>query len=236
MKRLLFLLLIFLVQEMPSGAAMPADPFMFAYDTLAIKPLRVNTEERERFKEDDQYDYFSRQAEEEASFLERLLNTILRWLTKPFSIDPGAGSGSRNLIFILAGLILLSVLGILAYRMFFRNTGRLPESCIADETIYGIDFDRQIAEAVHNRRYTNAICLRYLQTLKLLQDTELIDWHPHKTVTEYLYDLKDSKLREVYRELSIHFLYFRYGNFEANETHYRTVDDLSGQIKKMTEP
>jgi hypothetical protein len=236
MKQLLFSLLFCFFMETVAGAATPVVPSVSAFDSTEIKPVQVDTETRKSFKEDEQYDYYSHENKgKEPFFLLRWLITFLHWLSRLFDYEPNIKTtGSWSYLFLLIGIALIVGLAILARRLFFRNTKRSQDYRVEEESIYGIDFDRQIDEALRNRRYSDAIRWRYLQVLKLLQDRKLIEWHPHKTVTEYVYELKSRELRDPYRTLSISFLYFRYGNFEANEAHYREVEDLSGQIKNMT--
>ncbi|MDR2626836.1 MAG: DUF4129 domain-containing protein [Dysgonamonadaceae bacterium] len=230
---LLLLSLLSLFPATFAGDAGQVAPDVQAFDSAGIRPVQVDTKTRNSFKDDDRYDYYSHKTDSETFFLWRMLDDFFRWLASLFGDNPGGKTDSnRNYLFLLAGLLPVAGLLVWGYRLFFKNT-QLKRDAMEEDSIYGIDFDRQLEKAVQAKNYTEAIRLQYLQILKLLQDGELIDWRPHKTVTEYLYDLKDLQTRKLYHEISSYFLYFRYGNFKAGEAHYAMVETLSEQIKNI---
>ena len=70
--------------------------------------------------------------------------------------------------------------------------------------------------------------LLYLQTLKRLDEEGRIDWQLYKTPTQYIYEVKSP----AFRQLTHHFLRVRYGNFEADETLFRTMRSLQDEVQK----
>lgn len=103
---------------------------------------------------------------------------------------------------------------------------------VEEDTIYGIDFEKEISAAMLRNEYREAVRLLYLQTLKQLSDAEKIDWQPYKTPTEYTYELKANALRTPFRELTNRFLRVRYGNFEATEALFHEMQTLQREIMK----
>lgn len=103
---------------------------------------------------------------------------------------------------------------------------------VEEDTIYGIDFEKEISTAMLRNEYREAVRLLYLQTLKQLSDAEKIDWQPYKTPTEYTYELKPNALRTPFRELTNRFLRVRYGNFEATEALFHEMQTLQREIVK----
>ena len=96
-----------------------------------------------------------------------------------------------------------------------------------EDTIYGVDFDRVISQALGREDYREAIRMTYLQTLKALSDSQQIDWQPFKTPSQYVRELSDSA---AFRMLTAHFLRVRYGNFAATRQLYDEVEQLGKEV------
>ena len=98
---------------------------------------------------------------------------------------------------------------------------------VEEDTIYGVDFARGIADALSRSDYREAVRLLYLQTLKQLSDEKRIDWQLYKTPTQYVYEVRMPAFR-----LTNHFLRVRYGNFEATEALFHVMQSLQEEVKK----
>ena len=127
-------------------------------------------------------------------------------------------------VFITVGLLLLlGVIGWLLYKfrpgLFGKTRQRDMEYEIEDDNIYGIDFEKCIAEALGRHDFREAVRLKYLQTLKLLTEDGRIDWQLHKTPTQYTYEYTE----EAFLRMTNHFLRIRYGNFEATPEVYEEL-------------
>ncbi len=96
-----------------------------------------------------------------------------------------------------------------------------------EDTIYGIDFDAIISQALGREDYREAIRMVYLRTLKALSDSQQIDWQPFKTPSQYVRELSDSA---AFRMLTAHFLRVRYGNFAATRQLYDEVEQLGKEV------
>lgn len=117
--------------------------------------------------------------------------------------------------------------------LFMRSSRQAKVAySVQQDTIYGVDFQQEIAEAIARRDYKEAVRLLYLQTLKQLSDAEKINWQLYKTPTEYIYELKSEALRASFRELTNRFLRVRYGNFEATEALFREMEALQQAMQK----
>ncbi len=97
-----------------------------------------------------------------------------------------------------------------------------------EDTIYGIDFDAIISQALGREDYREAIRMVYLRTLKALSDSQQIDWQPFKTPSQYVRELSDSA---AFRMLTAHFLRVRYGNFAATRQLYDEVEQLGKEVR-----
>ena len=95
-----------------------------------------------------------------------------------------------------------------------------------EDTIYGIDFDAIISQAVGREDYREAIRMIYLRTLKALSDSQQIDWQPFKTPSQYVREYDAA----TFRTLTAHFLRVRYGYFAATRQLYDEVEQLGKEV------
>ena len=95
-----------------------------------------------------------------------------------------------------------------------------------EDTIYGIDFDAIISQALGREDYREAIRMIYLRTLKALSDSQQIDWQPFKTPSQYVREFDAA----AFRTLTSHFLRVRYGYFEATRQLCDKVEQLGKEV------
>ena len=95
-----------------------------------------------------------------------------------------------------------------------------------EDTIYGIDFDTIISQALGREDYREGIRMVYLRTLKALSDSQQIDWQPFKTPSQYVREFDAA----AFRTLTSHFLRVRYGYFEATRQLYDEVENLGKEV------
>lgn len=198
-------------------------------DTLAFDSLRV-----EHWQSNPAYDYNRELLTPDVD----LLGVLSRWINDLLELIFGNrfaeeyGEHTLALICIAIVLLLLWFLYRKRPELFVRSR-RVPlHYTLQEDTIYGVDFDAEIARSLARSDYREAIRLLYLQTLKMLSDRELIEWQPYKTPTEYLYEVKGDALQGVFRQLTNSFLRIRYGNFEATEELYRAMCGWQARIRE----
>lgn len=137
-----------------------------------------------------------------------------------------------GVVLICIAIIILLLIVWFVYRkrpeLFMSSRQNTLPYTVGEDTIYGVDFSGGIADAISRRDYREAVRLLYLQTLKRLSDAERIDWQLYKTPTQYLNEVR----LPAFRQLTNHFLRVRYGNFEATEELYRTMQSLQEDIEK----
>lgn len=115
--------------------------------------------------------------------------------------------------------------------MFSGKQKTLPYA-VTEDSIYGVDFPAEIADALQRKDYREAVRLQYLYTLKDFDDCKAISWQPHKTPTQYIYELKPESLRAEFRQMTTLFLRVRYGNFDADNTTYEELTALRRSVLK----
>ena len=163
---------------------------------------------------------------------------LFEWISKQFGEFLRKIFGSRfaeeysGLILICIAIILLLLIIWFVYKkrpeLFMRSPKNALPYTVGEDTIYGVDFPGGIAGALSRQDYREAVRLLYLQTLKQLSDAERIDWQLYKTPTQYLNEVR----LPAFRQLTNHFLRVRYGNFEATEVLFRTMQALQEEIGK----
>ena len=163
-----------------------------------------------------------------------LFESFNRWFAEVMMKIFGNGFVTENSELILIGIAIL-LLGLIGWFVYRKNPGLFVYSrkdglpyTVAEDTIYGVDFARAIDTALSRGDYREAVRLLYLQTLKRLDEEKRIDWQPNRTPTQYIYEVKSP----AFRQLTHHFLRVRYGNFEADETLFRTMRSLQDEVQE----
>lgn len=185
--------------------------------TLLADTLVCDTTKIAAWQADSAYQYNRELLSPEVN----LMGLVQIWLGKVLQFLFGnrfAEEYTGIVLIVLLLLILLCLLWFL-YRkrpeLFLRAPKHSAAYHIHEDTIYGISFDECIEASCQRGDYREAIRLLYLQTLKQLSDGGQLNWQPHKTPTEYFYEVKDEALRSFFRSITNNFLRVRYGNFEA---------------------
>lgn len=166
-----------------------------------------------------------------------LLEWLNRWVGEILQKILGSSIAEKYSGYVLIGIFILILLSVIwfVYRkrpeLFVRSSKKNLPYTVEEDVIYGVDFEKGIEEALLHRDYRTAIRLLYLQTLKILSDQERIDWQIYKTPSQYIYEVK----MPAFRKLTLHFLEVRYGNFEATEVLFRSMQALQKEIEKGAE-
>lgn len=97
-----------------------------------------------------------------------------------------------------------------------------------DADIRGHNFVQEIQKAVTEGDFALAVHLRYLMALQRLDQMRRINWLPTKTPMMYVRELQEGadKLKEV----TMAFLYIKYGHYPANKEVYDEVTAISQAI------
>lgn len=163
-----------------------------------------------------------------------LFQWFSRWVSEWLHSIFGGQSAGQYSGFLLIGAVILLLL-LLCWFIYRKHPGLFVRSrkdalpyTVTEDSIYGIDFERSIGEALARADYQEAVRWVYLQTLRWLSDAGRIDWQLYKTPTQYIYELR----LPAFRSLTQHFLRVRYGNFVATEALYREVCALQEQVLK----
>ena len=162
--------------------------------------------------------------------MEWLVDKLSRFLHRFFSVS--VDDEYLRIIWIVAAIGVLALIVYLLYRYrpkLFGGVGRSKVSYPDEDTIYGIDFEAAIREALASENYHEAVRMVYLQTLRYLSDNKYINWQIFKTPTQYIVEMHS----DTFREFSMHFIRVRYGNYDADVSLFETMQDLQDTLRQQ---
>lgn len=180
-------------------------------DTLVMDTAKLQV-----WRQDGDYAYAREIVPYRRSVMEWLQGKIADIWHDIFDSDFYEQNGT-TLWIILGAVLLLALIAFIVFKRpdLFTHSGKTDSVgyTVSEDTIYGIDFEQEIAKTMEGKLYREALRLIYLQTLKSLSDNHQIDWQPFKTPTQYTYEYRNPD----FRKMTQLFIRVRYGNFEATE-------------------
>jgi len=180
------------------------------------------------FLNDKDYLYNTEPAQTPESLWQRLLFWI-KYLIAQFFYFLGKGGNLFSYIFyalVLAVLIFvfMKLLGVSPQNLFLRSKKIKPENMpVFEDDINALDFEKIISEAVENENYRKAVRFLYIKFLKILSDTEHIEWKKEKTNKDYKREMKRSKFFSEFSKLTKIYEYVWYGEFKIKQGFFYTV-------------
>lgn len=135
---------------------------------------------------------------------------------------------------VAVALVVLKTMGIGLDGFLMRKA--LPPgqaARVAAEAAGGYDFSGSLEEALRHRDFRLAIRLYYLEMLRQLSDTGLVDWHPDKTNRHYYREIPLPAVRNSFGRLTTLFEYVWYGGFDAGEAHFRQARTEFDTFRKI---
>jgi hypothetical protein len=203
-------------------------------ETSFVKPLPYNNETYTKFKKQKFYDYYQERIKTQ-SLVDILFEKFSRWLSNSF--EKSINRNTFNRILWIVATIILIIIGIIVYiakpGIFYFNKKSVLTYSIEEEDIENQDLDYLTEKSAKERRFSDAIRWQYLKTLKILHERDCISYDAHKTVNEYVYEIKDMNLRKNFRNLSGEFIYYRYGKGEAGAEKFSQFRTAAETIQNM---
>jgi len=193
--------------------------------------LQVDSTQLSVFQSDSRYNYDRELVGGSQDLLEWLATVVNDWIRETF--DVVMDNDVTYYILIGIGILTIAFLLWLYWRirpkLFTRGEkGDALDYEVDEDTIYGVDFDADIRQAVALQDYRQAVRLLYLQTLKQLEDQGRIEWNPSKTPAQYMRQVNQPSFSEMSRL----FIQVRYGNFDATEDMYERMKALQVSLQE----
>jgi len=201
---------------------------MLTADTLVIDTTTLRA-----LQADKAYDYTRDFLHEDFNVIEWIANMVGKAFSAFFNSD-FFGPDMVPLWITVALVLFVGALFFISrrHRNLFNTQGKSPLAyAVTQDTIYGIDFDKAIAQAFGDGNYREAIRLIYLQVLKQLDDSGRIQWQQSTTPSEYARQLP----APAFRQLTNMFLRIRYGDYPASQTLAEEATQLASQVVGQTE-
>jgi len=219
---LLFLFLFSFVFNFSEGKNAIAIPV----DSSEITVRKPSLEKQNEVFSDSDY-LFDKQGKPPVSWWDRFWDWLDRQIDDLFSTRSGV-----TFLFVFKWMLIVAALGLIIFlllkndiRFLFYRKGK--DSAIGfseiTEDINKIDFDKMIEEAISKKNFKRAVRLYFLQTLKMLSDKKFIEWKPEKTNYDFYLELKEGKIQEGFRSVSILYDYVWYGDFPLKENEFKTA-------------
>ncbi|MDL2223919.1 hypothetical protein LJB92_01240 [Bacteroidales bacterium OttesenSCG-928-M06] len=227
---------IFLIVFFGSILSVSATDNIFSSEnSIPVETFQFDKEEYSKFKSQKKYDYYQQFKVDDSGWLKDLEMRFYRWLQKNFSPDLTKKQFDNfmflGILFFMGLLILL--LYIYKPSLFYLDRKKKLNYRIEDEDETSQNLDRLILRALEDKEYEEAIQWKYRKVLQLLNEKELISFDPHKTVNEYVYEITRDNLKTEFKELSLYFAYYRYGNGEASLSIFEEFDERSNEFLKQ---
>lgn len=198
-------------------------------DTLIYDAAKIA-----EYQADKRFDYNSQLGTPEINFGE----IIFRWLSRFFNrfVDIETADTFTTWFLVVFFIVVVGLIVFFVYKkrpeLFLREKKQPIRYEVEEETIYGIDFEKELSAALSAGNFRAAIRMLYLQTLRFLSDRQFIDWQIYKSPAEYIYELKPTDLKAPFRIFTNHFLQVRYGNFKASRELFDVMKELGDRLRK----
>ncbi len=194
---------------------LPADEKEFIID------LRMLSDDiLEKYKNDPEFDYDggSKEAED-------WISKIKNWINQQLAILRSSKAYSTLLDYLYYGLMIAALILIvrglikadrrgLLFGKINSNEIKIIES---EEDISQINFDELISIAIESKQYKLAVRYLFLNSLKLLSEKGLIELKNNKTNYQYLSEIKNNQIADVFRNTTSSFEWIWYGDFPVDE-------------------
>lgn len=202
----------------PLQAAIPTDT------AVTITPRHFNDGFKEKYKDGD---FVYEQKSKGESLWDRFLNWLGEVLDAIFSVGEGVEATPvyaiiiRIFLFLILGFVVYLVVRALINKegslwIFGRSAKNIAVHDLTEENIHQMDFRSLVEDTKRSGDYRLGVRYYYLWLLKGLAAREIIDWHPDKTNTDYLYEIKSEATRKDFEYLSYIYDYSWYGEFEID--------------------
>jgi hypothetical protein len=213
-----------------SATSVKSDYFNYSDSTKKILPanekefvvdVRVLSEDiLDKYKNDPAFNYEG--GPEEA---DDWITKIRNWINQQLALLRSSKAYSTLLDYLYYGIMIIALILIirglikadrrgLLFGKVNSNEIKIIES---DEDISQLNFDELIGSAIENKQYKLAIRYLFLKSLKLLSEKGLIELRNNKTNYQYLSEIKNNQIADVFRNTTSSFEWIWYGDFPVND-------------------
>lgn len=194
-------------------------------DSSDVEKRSYSPNLKEKYKDSE---FIYEQKLKEKGAWDRFVEWLNYWVGKIFSIgsDKASMSVIEIILRVLAFLIVIFVIYLIV-KAIMNDEGRWIFGKSSDKKVINydeieknlqlVDFEKLIKEALKSGENRLAIRYHYLWLLKKMAAKEIIEWDVEKTNSDYIYEIKNTKLKEDFAYLSYLYNYIWYGEFDLEE-------------------
>ena len=167
---------------------------------------------------------YNEKMENPTSWKQKLMYWLLDKFYSFFS-DEGAAPYIR---YVIVALFLIFII----FKIFKKRIGSIfvsskkrikIENELLDEDLNKMDLPQLINNAIREKNYQVAVRYLFLQTLKILINTEQINSRVNRTNNELILDLKNTKYLKEFSELVAFYEHGWYGNFNISKENFNRI-------------
>ncbi len=194
-------------------------------DSSAVEKRSFSPNLKQKYNDDE---FIYEEVIKEKSSWTRFMEWLSYWLGRIFSF--GSDGQSMSVIEILLKIIAVGIVIFVIYlivKAIMNDEGQWIFGKSSDKKIINydeieknlqlVDFEKLIKEALKSGENRLAIRYHYLWLLKKMAAKEIIEWDVEKTNSDYLYEIKNVKLKEDFAYLSYLYNNIWYGEFDLEE-------------------
>lgn len=176
----------------------------------------------------------------EKSFWDKFLDWLGFWLGRIFHISNPKESFGYAIVTmkVIAVIVLLGVVYLIVKLMlnkegnwiFGKSVKNKIEYDDLEQNLKNIDFSKLISETVAQGNNRLVVRYYYLWVLKKLSETDIINFIPEKTNSDYYNEIQSEKIKTDFKYVSYLYNYIWYGEFELDD---ETFDKAKVSFVKM---
>lgn len=192
-------------------------------DTLSADTVILN-----RFRADEAYNYQRELKMPDLNWWDYIMGLLRSWFD---AIAIKSTTDNNTYIYVVISIIFISILGYIIYKVkpqLFKRVDKVDFDMPDVDTIYGIDFDKELEIALKKQDYYQAVRMVYLRLLKWLSDNNKINWQLSKTPTAYTREFRSND----FLQMTLSFVEVRYGQEVATS---KLVDELLNKEQTIKE-
>lgn len=200
---------------------------------ILVKPIENDLKKQYTGNE---FNYVETAAQKGSNAFARAIGAFFDWIDRVFgfTISPFWRSFFKYFFYgMLAVILLYFIIRLLMddnpAAILSRKNKKLGNVIIEDSHIEDIDLKSLIDKQIQNGQYREAIRYMYLDVLKSLSVSSLIEWDFQKTNTDYYNELNDPNLKKQFKKISYIYDYIWYGEFPIDKEAF-----MSAQKEFMT--
>ena len=217
------------------GVYSQSDALSVKVDSCNVVQKKFDAKALNKYKSDKDFDYSENNIVKDPTLIERLFNwlsrQLLRFLEWIFGVKYAKGIFGN--ILMVTPYIIVGVLMFLLIKFFLKVNSNSIISSASNKSVVAITEDEElirskdllklIQQAIDQKNYRLAIRFYYLNTIKQLEDKELISWEQQKTNEDYIKEISKESIKLAFIDLTRLYDFVWYGNFEINEKKFERV-------------